>query len=70
MAEIANPARIIAVQEDIVTIEAAETNALPLIKNEVIYVCPQRQTAGYEEKLKAEAPGIFGFHGPVELIDI
>ncbi len=40
MAEVFNPARIVAVQEDLVTIEMADSEPRPLVKNEVVYVCP------------------------------
>ncbi|MBE9170731.1 V-type ATP synthase subunit A [Pleurocapsales cyanobacterium LEGE 06147] len=60
MTEVLNPARVVAVQEDLVTIEMADSNARPLMKNEVVYVCPQRQNHGREEKLKAEVLRIRG----------
>ena len=60
MAEMFNPARVIAVQEDLVTIEMAESNARPLVKNEVIYICPQRESNGRTEKLKAEVLRVRG----------
>jgi V/A-type H+-transporting ATPase subunit A len=47
------PARVIAVQEGIVTIEMPE-GGRPLVKNEVVYVCPRRVTEGRQERLKAE----------------
>ena len=56
--ESAATARIIAVQDDIVTIEAltgADGKAARLIKNEVIHICPTRPSEpGAEERLKAE----------------
>ena len=53
MAEVFNLARIIAVQEDLVTIKMADSESRPLVKNEVVYVCPQRQAEdGHIEKLK------------------
>lgn len=54
MTETFNPARVVAVQEDLVTIKMADTNPKPIIKNEVIYICPQRKSNGRQEKLKAE----------------
>ncbi len=51
-------ARVVAVQEDIVTIESIGEGAerTPLVKNEVIYVCPQTtdRSGGRLEKLEAE----------------
>jgi V/A-type H+-transporting ATPase subunit A len=60
MPETFNPARVVAVQEDLVTIKMAETQGKPLIKNEVVYICPQRQTEGRTEKLKAEVLRVRG----------
>ena len=51
-------ARIIAVQDDIVSIESlADT---PLTKNEVIYILPSRSEAKHQERLKAEVLRIYG----------
>ena len=60
MAEMFNLARVVAVQEDLVTIEMAESNAHPLVKNEVVYICPQRESNGRTEKLKAEVLRVRG----------
>ena len=60
MAETFNLAQVVAVQEDLVTIKMAETQGKPLIKNEVVYICPQRQTEGRTEKLKAEVLRVRG----------
>jgi len=40
MAEVLNLARVVAVQEDLVTIKMAESNPRPIVKNEVVYICP------------------------------
>ncbi|MDO6806080.1 hypothetical protein Q4595_26725, partial [Wenyingzhuangia sp. 1_MG-2023] len=59
-------ARIVAVQDDLVTIESIETVAgsgdyRPLSKNEVVFVLPGRLTAdGRQEWLKAEVLRIHG----------
>ncbi len=57
-------ARVVAVQEDIVTIESIgeEAERKPLVKNEVIYVCPQTtdRSGGRLEKLEAEILRIRG----------
>jgi len=53
--------RVISVQDDIVTIEAADGGA-PLMKNEVIYICspPSRGSGGRQERLKAEVLRVRG----------
>ena len=51
-------ARIIAVQDDIVSIEAVGDN--PLTKNEVVYILPSRSEAKHQERLKAEILRIYG----------
>jgi V/A-type H+-transporting ATPase subunit A len=57
-------ARVIAVQEDIVTIESiGESSAMqPLVKNEVVYICPNtpERSSGRLEKLKAEVLRVKG----------
>ena len=56
-------ARVSAVQDDIVTIEAEMTDEgpAPLKKNEVIYILPSRRdSSGRQEKLKAEVLRIRG----------
>ena len=49
-----HPASVVAVQDDLVTIQMAETQPRPLLKNEVIYICLQRRGDARQEKLKAE----------------
>ncbi len=60
-------ARVIAVQEDIITLEALEGSNIALMKNEVVYVCPASHRSGrsgngdgYVEKLKAEVLRVRG----------
>ena len=53
-------ARIIAVQDDIVSIETLEGSITPLTKNEVVYILPSRSTKKYIERLKAEVLRIQG----------
>ncbi|MEJ2224272.1 MAG: V-type ATP synthase subunit A [Syntrophobacterales bacterium] len=60
MTETFNPALVVAVQEDLVTFAMAESNARPIVKNEVVYICPQRQSEGRTEKLKAEVLRVRG----------
>ncbi len=54
-------ARVIAVQEDLVSIESADATS-PLIKNEVVYIVPRasQRTGGREEHLKAEVLRVRG----------
>lgn len=61
-------ARIIAVQDDIVMIEAAEGGKL--MKNEVVYVCPARlNSAGRQERLKGEVLRIRGRIADVQVFE-
>jgi len=53
-------ARVIAVQDDIVSIEAIDGINQPLTKNEVIYILPGRSGAKHKERLKAEILRIYG----------
>ncbi|MBF0620958.1 MAG: V-type ATP synthase subunit A [Magnetococcales bacterium] len=55
-----NPARIIAVQESFVTIRMADSNARPLMKNEMVEICPQQGSAEYPVRLKAEIMRVNG----------
>ena len=51
-------ARIVAVQDDIVSIEAIGDT--PLTKNEVVYILPSRCETKHQERLKAEILRIYG----------
>jgi len=53
-------ARVIAVQDDIVSIELVEGTSTPLTKNEVVYILPTRSTTEHKERLKAEVLRIHG----------
>ena len=57
-------ARVIAVRDDMVTLESVATDNVygPLMKNEVVYVCPSRNAAGEPsaERLKAEVLRVRG----------
>ncbi len=53
-------ARVIAVQDDIVSIESLPDSERPLTKNEMIYIQPRRNDAAYSERLKAEILRIHG----------
>ena len=53
-------ARVIAVQDDIVSIETLPGADKPLTKNEVIYILPTRSEVKHQERLKAEVLRIHG----------
>ncbi|MCP9927846.1 V-type ATP synthase subunit A [Cyanobium sp. CH-040] len=55
-----NPARVVAVQEDLVTIAMAPERPRPILKNEVIYICPRRLDGDRQERLKAEVLRVQG----------
>jgi V/A-type H+/Na+-transporting ATPase subunit A len=55
-----HPASVVAVQDDLVTIQMAESQPRPLLKNEVIYICLQRRGEERQEKLKAEVLRVRG----------
>jgi V/A-type H+-transporting ATPase subunit A len=51
-------ARVVAVQDDIVSIESIDDK--PLTKNELVYILPTRSEAKHQERLKAEILRIHG----------
>jgi V/A-type H+-transporting ATPase subunit A len=51
---------VIAVQEGLITLEAAEDATYPLMKNEVVYICPPVDAGQRQEKLKAEVLRVEG----------
>lgn len=53
-------ARVIAVQDDIVSIESIKGSGQPLTQNEVVYILPTRSQGSYQERLKAEVLRIHG----------
>ncbi len=53
-------ARVVAVQDDIVSIQLIAGTAKSLMKNEMVYILPSRSTAAHEERLKAEVLRIHG----------
>jgi V/A-type H+/Na+-transporting ATPase subunit A len=55
-----HPASVVAVQDDLVTIQMAETKPRPLFKNEVIYICLRPHGDERQEKLKAEVLRVRG----------
>ncbi len=65
-------ARVVAVQDDLITLESVETSQgfLPLTKNEVIYILPSRKTAsGRQEFLKAEILRISGIRADAQVYE-
>lgn len=58
MSDAPKPARVVAVQEDLITLQVV-AGSRPLVKNEVVYIIPQRQE-GREERLKAEVLRVRG----------
>lgn len=65
-------ARVVSVQDDIVTIEAAQTPDGPalLVKNEVIYILPKRLGPdGRQERLKAEVLRVRGIQADAQVYE-
>ena len=60
MKEKQTTAKIIAVQDDIVSIKTDAGASTPLTKNEVVYILPSRSSTPYTERLKAEVLRIKG----------
>ena len=61
-------ARVVMVQDDLVTIEVVEGKdgkRAPLTKNEIVYVCP----SGTDEKLKAEVLRVRGFTADAQVYE-
>jgi V/A-type H+-transporting ATPase subunit A len=53
-------ARVVAVQEALITMELPQQAPQPLVKNEVVYILPRRQSRGRQERLKAEVLRVQG----------
>jgi len=53
-------ARVVAVQDDIVSIKLIADTTKALMKNEMVYILPSRSTATHQERLKAEVLRIHG----------
>lgn len=65
-------ARVVAVQESLVTIEAGwkDGKRLPLMKNEVLYIRPARaSTVAYTERLKSETLRVRGDLADVQVFE-
>ena len=69
MSEQEATARVVAVHDDVITLESAGSGsqALPLVKNEVVYICPE--ATGEEEKLKAEVLRVRGRRADVQVYE-
>ncbi|GAB4395033.1 MAG: V-type ATP synthase subunit A [Kiloniellaceae bacterium] len=69
----ATSARIVAVQDDIVEIEAlegADGSPARLVKNEVIYICPEGgNEKGEQERLKAEVLRVRGLNADAQVYE-
>jgi len=66
------PARVVAVQDSLVTIEAGRAGGrdLPLVKNEVAFILPRRAAAeGREERLKAEVLRVRGREADLQVFE-
>ncbi|MGR9046993.1 MAG: V-type ATP synthase subunit A, partial [Gammaproteobacteria bacterium] len=62
-------ARVIAVQDDIVSIESLPGTKKPLTKNEVIYIVPTRSEVKHQERLKAEILKIQGTRADAQVYE-
>lgn len=62
-------ARVIAVQDDIVSIQSIAGTTTPLTKNEVVYILPTRNTTQHKERLKAEVLRIKGDTADVQVYE-
>jgi len=60
-------ARVVAVSDDVITVESAGNAEQPLIKNEVVYICPAISKG--EEKLKAEVLRVRGKRADVQVYE-
>ncbi|WP_367026562.1 V-type ATP synthase subunit A [Methylococcus sp. ANG] len=64
-------ARVVAVQDDLVTIESCPSgDALTALrKNGIVYICPPSSAEGPGERLKGEILRIFGRHADVQVFE-
>jgi V/A-type H+-transporting ATPase subunit A len=61
--------RVIAVQEDLVTIEIPDVTGASLIKNELVYICPRPTEGAAPSRLKAEVLSIRGRIGVAQVFE-
>jgi V/A-type H+-transporting ATPase subunit A len=63
----------VAVSDDVITVESAATpeaaDSLPLVKNEVVYICPTPAKGCAQEKLKAEVLRVQGRRADVQVYE-
>ena len=66
-------ARVVSVSDDVVTIETIAKGAgeaiTPLVKNEVVFICPQTAPGNKQEKLKAEVLRVRGRRADVQVYE-
>lgn len=64
-------ARVVSVSDDVVTIEtlALGEETIPLVKNEVVFICPKPSGVGKQEKLKAEILRVRGKRADVQVYE-
>lgn len=66
-------ARVVSVSDDVVTIETIGKNTTeavtPLVKNEVVFICPQTKSGNKQEKLKAEVLRVRGHRADVQVYE-
>jgi len=58
--EIKASARVVSIQDSLVSIETLSGNTQPLTKNEVVYILPKKSDTQHKERLKAEVLRIHG----------
>ncbi|MEX1324859.1 MAG: V-type ATP synthase subunit A [Synechococcaceae cyanobacterium] len=64
-----NPARVVAVQDDLVTIAMDPERPRPILKNEVVYICPRRLDGDRQERLKAEVLRVHGSSADAQVFE-
>jgi len=64
-----NLARVVAVQDDLVTIAMDAERPRPILKNEVIYICPRRLDGDRQERLKAEVLRVNGTRADAQVFE-
>ena len=66
-------ARVVSVSDDVVTVETIEQakgdKTVPLVKNEVLYICPKPLSGVKQEKLKAEVLRVRGNRADVQVYE-
>ena len=60
-------ASVVAVSDDVITVESTPEAKQPLIKNEVVFICPR--ASGGQEKLKAEVLRVRGKRADVQVYE-